>query len=186
MRRRPAALLPRRPSSAPPARRRRARRARTRRGAALTVWAILSTAPSVEAEVGIDGDLFLGVWSPQRTRFVASVPVCVSRSPDEVQGAYRLTVSSATGNVPGEDFVLLNGVGDAVPYRVRWFADGPDGPAERLRPGVASRRSYPYRTPTECLEGRAASLEARVRARDVARAPAGVYDDTLVLTVSPI
>ena len=151
-------------------------------GVLAVLAAFLPATPS-PAAVDVDDDLMLGVWSPQRGRFVAAVPACVSRDPDEPAGAYRIT---AAGGATDGGFAMVNDVGDEIPYRVRWFAEGDSGRRETLRAGTPSKRTYAYRTSADCAAGDVSGLEARARERDVDRAPPGVYRDVLVLTVSPL
>lgn len=147
----------------------------------LAAW--LGCTLPVPAAVEIDGDLLLGIWSQQRTRFVANVPACVYTEDGAAGGAYRITVS---GGASGTRFAMANDVGDTIPYRLRWYGSRGTSRREELSPGVPSRRAYAFRERAACLDGNVPELEAQARTRDVSRAPPGVYRDTLLLTVSPI
>ncbi len=135
------------------------------------------------AAVDVDGDLLLGVWSAQRTRFVANVPVCVHTDEPSAPGAYRIAATGASG--PG-GYAMSTSVGDRITYRVLWYDEGDAGRHEELQSGELSRRSYAFTQRSDCLAGASPTLEARARNRDVSQAPPGIYSDTLTLTIAPI
>lgn len=154
---------------------------------ALWIGCVLQATTLDAASVRIDEDLFLGVWSPQLTRWQKTIPVCISQSADATGGAttYRVTVSSVNGPT-NNGFALLNSIGDPVAYRVRWFRSGSKGQGEALQPGVPSRRSYAYASDPACLGDDPPGLEAIVQRRTIDRAPPGIYADTLLVTIAPL
>ena len=135
--------------------------------------------PAAPADVELGGDLSLGEWSPRRSRFLATVPACVS---GDARESYRVSVSGQAD----DGFAMRNDIGDEIAYRVRWYARGDRGRRENLRPGEPSRRAYRFQSRTECEAGEAPGLEVRARERDVDRAAPGRYRDVLVLTVSAV
>ena len=144
---------------------------------------VLWTGHALCAAVEVDGDLLLGVWSQQRTRFIANVPACVYTDDGASAGGYRVSVS---GGVAADRFAMSNGVGDTIPFRVRWYGSRSLSPREELSPGALSRRVYRFGDRARCAAGDGPGLEAQARTRDVARAAPGVYRDTLTVLISPI
>jgi len=129
----------------------------------------------------IEDDLFLGVWSPFRTRWVAEVPVCVWSG----DGAAQYQVA-ASGLASPDQFALTNDVDDQVSYAVIWRPGARGGRRERLNPGVLSTGTYPFSLTEQCTDGPSARLKVRVNRRAINRAPTGIYNDTILLTIVPL
>ncbi len=125
-------------------------------------------------------DLFIGVWSPFGSNWEKSVPVCVTGEASET--AYRIRASSL--NNPAQ-FKLNNNIGDNVRYRVFWYTGDALERRERLRPDRESRRAYRFSTGSSCSSSNA-TLSVRISNRDIRRAVPAIYDDTLLITLSPI
>jgi hypothetical protein len=148
---------------------------------ALAGFVTLLVALTTSAEIRIDGDLFVGVWTPSRNRWEASTSVCVVNR--DAGGSYRIRVS---GTNDGTRFVLKESSGNTINYRLLWRRSGTRGQRERLTPGVASRRVYTYADETGCQRSQAPSLSVRINDRALDRALPGIYTDTLLITIEPI
>lgn len=158
-----------------------------RRVAALLAVAAGLAAPSATgaggvAIVGLDG-VDLGRWSG-RGDLTGSDAHCVAVDSGHGSPHFHLR---ASGDGPGGRFELTDGF-TALPFDVR-YDDG--GGARRLDPGrtLAHLRGRP-RTPGAgpcAARGRGVQqrLEIRVRAGDLARAPAGRFRGRVHLTVLP-
>ena len=158
-------------------------RARGRRRHASTtllglLLAPLLCAPTLGSGISVDDDLFIGVWSPFGKRWEAEAGVCVWG-----EGVFRVIASSVElGNV----FALSDSGGGEVPYRVFWRRRDAPGRGQELDPGVPSRRSISGDARFDCAGAVNARIRVKVERRDIDRAPPGIYDDTLMLTLSPL
>jgi hypothetical protein len=160
-------------------------RAAIARGRRLVPWvlgALVTTyAPALSAQALITGlsDLALGRWNGG-SDLQGEVDHCVYARPGG-----RFSVA-ATGVGSAGAFVLQNGPG-TLPFRV----DYNDGSGwSQLNPGVplSGQRGEPNLVQlTRCLLGQRPPERVRVRilAQDLAAAPAGSYDGSLTLLITP-
>lgn len=154
-------------------------RASRRRARALVALLGLSLCSStLGGGISVGDDLFIGVWSPFGKRWEAEASVCIWG-----EDVFRVIASSVElGNV----FALSDSGGARVPYRVFWRRRDAPGRGQELDPGVPSRRSIAGDARFECAGGVNARIRVKVERRDIDRAPPGIYDDTLMLTLSPL
>ena len=130
----------------------------------------------------ITDDFDLGTWSPFMARIQKSIPVCIWNS-DEPLTTFNLTVSGGAG---GDQLSLSSNIGDTIAYRVHWLSGNRFRQPERLTAGLPSRRSYTSDDTTRCGNGPTGMLRITINAAQLNDAPAGIYSDTLQLTVSPL
>lgn len=128
----------------------------------------------------ISSDLFVGIWTPTRSKWEATTPVCVW---NEDGGAYRVRVNGL-GN--GSDYMLLDPGGFSIDYRLRWLRSGTRGAREQLHPGVASSRIYDFATVEGCFDEEPPHLNVNINDRLLDAAPPGIYTDTLFVIIEPI
>ncbi len=129
----------------------------------------------------IKDELFIGVWSPFRARWETKVPVCVWN--EDGKTLYQVSATGSNGNT---DFRLSNDVNNTIQYRVFWHTGRAFNRRERLQPNILSRSSYPFSTSAQCVDGPSALIRVRLNRRAVDTAPPGIYNDQLVLTISPL
>ncbi len=132
----------------------------------------------LSAGVSVSGDLFLGVWSPQQSQWESRVPVCVSEDADDAP--YRVVATGDHASV----FALANELGDQVGYRVFWHTGNNYNRRERLRPSSPSRWSYT--DSGNCDVQPTAYIRVRLEKRDIDQAIPAIYQDTLVVMLSPL
>ena len=130
----------------------------------------------------ITDDFDLGTWSPFMARLQKSVPVCIWNA-DEPVSTFNVTVNSRAS---GNQLHMSNNIGDVIIYRVHWLSGNRFRRPERLSAGVPSRRSYTSTDAIRCGNGPTGMLRITVNAAQLSNAPAGIYTDTLQLTVSPL
>ena len=147
---------------------------------ALLCAAVLVCAAGAFANVSISDDLFVGVWTPTRSRWEATTPVCIW---NEEGGAYRIRV---TGVGDGSDFALSDPGGFSIDYVLRWLRSGTQGERERLRPGSASSRLYEFSVSDGCFDEEPPHLYVFINDRQLDNAPPGIYTDTLFVTIEPL
>ena len=140
----------------------------------LLSWSLTVTASSVSVE----GDLFLGVWSPMQSRWESRVPVCVSG--EASQSPYRIV---AFGQNPSQ-FALTNELDDPVRYKVFWHSGKNYKRRDRLTPSVPSRRAYG--DTGNCHSRPTGYIRVDLNKRDIDNAIPAVYQDTLVIMLSPL
>lgn len=145
----------------------------------LLMWLFSSIGHAGEVEP-ID-DLFVGVWSPFAARWEKTVPVCIWSDSDDT--SYRVIVS---GIQPGNKFLLTNDVGDTIPYKVFWHTGSNFKRRERLYPNRASKRSYSYKTSEKCGGVPSSQLRVRIVKKKLNAAPAAIYQDTILVMLSPL
>lgn len=141
---------------------------------------LLTIGTAVAGGVIVNDDLYLGIWTPIASRWETRVPVCIW---SEDESAYRISVSGAS---VGRRFMLNNDIGDQVWYRVYWHTGKNYKKRERLRPTIPSRRAYAFSPERNCTDGFNAQIRVRVSKRQIDRAPPGIYNDTLLLILSPL
>jgi len=129
----------------------------------------------------IKDDLFVGVWSPFRTKWEADVPVCVWS--EDGNALYQV---SASGSATSADFHLSNDVSDLIQYRVYWHSGRTFKKRERLQVNIPSRKNYTFSDSAQCTDGPSARIRVRLNQRAVNEAPPGIYNDRLLLTISPL
>ncbi len=145
----------------------------------LVACLILSWSFTVAAAgVTIDGDLFLGVWSPMQSRWESRVPVCVSGDSD--QAPYRVLAAGAHS----ENFAMANELGDQVRYNVFWHTGKNYQQREALKTSVASRKVYVEQG--GCQIQPSGYIRVRLNKRDIDNAIPAIYQDTLVVMLSPL
>jgi|GEM_PF-1934919 len=151
-------------------------RGRFRVGSALLCLSFMSR--GFGAEIMIRDDLDVGVWSPFGTRWEAESTVCISGV-----GVYGVTASSLDR---GDRFVLGDDAGNEVAYNVFWRQQNIPGTGIPLLPGIASGTATIGDIRPDC--GGEANAGVRIRVDDVGidQAPAGLYSDSLVLTLVPL
>ena len=152
----------------------------------LTRLIVLLTIASLAGGVWANGasikdDLFVGVWSPFRSKWETDVPVCVWS--EDGNNLYQV---SAGGTVTSTDFRLSNDVNDTIEYRVFWHTGRGFNRRERLQPNILSRKNYRFSDTAQCIDGPSARIRVRLNRRAVNAAPPGIYNDQLVLTISPL
>ena len=140
----------------------------------LLSWSLAVTANSVS----IEDDLFLGVWSPMQTRWESKVPVCVEA--DTVQSPYRVVAAGRNPNT----FALTNNIADQVRYNVFWHTGKHYKRRDELSPSVPSKRAYPNNG--DCRSRPTGYIQVSLNRQDIDSAIPGVYQDTLVLMLSPL
>lgn len=146
---------------------------------ALLLGVTLVSGPLGAAGIAV-GELFVGVWSPFATRWAAEAPVCVwSAFAGE---SFHVVASGADPDA----FAMGAGAGTTIPYRLWWHRRNGPGQHEELRPGQPSRRAIRAHGSPDCGGGANARLRVRVRRADVDAAPAGIYRDTLLVTLVPL
>ena len=151
--------------------------ARIRRHA--LAWLLLAiSAQGAAGGLTIIDELFVGIWSPFGSRWEASSSVCISGD-----GPFRVIATSAERE---ERFALDNGAGDEVPYQTFWRHRDRPGRGQALQPGIPSRKASSGHPAADCGGGANARVTVRVDRRAIDNAPPGVYDDTLLLTLSPL
>ncbi len=106
------------------------------------------------------------------------MPVCISNDTD--QSLYRVL---ATGN-HANNFALANELGDQVRYRVFWHTGNNFRQREALEASVASRRVYNRRG--DCQIEPAGYIRVRLNKQDIDNAIPAIYQDTLVVMLSPL
>lgn len=143
------------------------------------MWLFLSISHAGEIEP-ID-DLFVGVWSPFAARWEKTVPVCIWSDTDET--SYRVI---ASGIQSGNKFLLSNEVGDNIPYKVFWHTGANFNRRERLYPNRPSKRTYTYNNSEKCGGVASAQLRVRVVKKKLNAAPAAIYQDTILIMLSPL
>lgn len=152
-------------------------------------WAFLTFAllalilwnPVQAGGIAIKDDLFVGVWSPFGSRWEAEAPVCIWG--DAAGESYRVI---ATGLSSDTDFELSSDSDERITYRVLWFPRAGRNRRDRLAPGVPSRSSIVADSSPECTGGANSSIRVTIPRRQINRAPPGIYDDTLLVILSPL
>ena len=139
------------------------------------------TTSEAHAEALITDSFDLGTWSPFSARIQKSVPVCIWNASDQIS-PFTLTVNSASGT----RLRVTNEIDDFIPYRVHWLSGNGFNRRERLLPGLPSTRSYASQDTSRCASGPTGMLRLTINIRRLSDAPAGIYTDTLQLTVSPL
>jgi hypothetical protein len=137
--------------------------------------------PDALAGLTLKEDMFLGVWSPLVSKWERRVPVCVWN--EDGVTLYRVT---ATGLAPGANFAMTNDIGDEVGYRVFWHTGKKLRQRERLRANTVSRKVFQFDNTRQCRSGPNAQLRIRANKRDIDSAIPGIYNDTLLLVLSPL
>lgn len=139
----------------------------------LLLWSLTVTASSVS----VGGDLFLGVWSPLQSRWESRVPVCVAT--DASQSPYRIV---AFGQNPSQ-FALSNELDDHVRYTVIWHTGKNYTRADRLASLVPSKA---YGDAGNCQSRPTGYIRVQLNKRDIDNAIPAVYQDTLLVMLSPL
>jgi len=140
----------------------------------LLSWPLAVTAGGVSVE----GDLFLGVWSPQQSRWESTVPVCITG--DSSQSLFRVVASGDNANV----FALSNDLEDQVRYKVFWHTGKNYKRREALAPATPSRKAYAGSG--QCRKQPTGYLRVRLNRKDIENAIPAIYQDNLVLMLSPL
>lgn len=151
------------------------------RQSVVCIWLALPAPGVIAAGISIEDDLFIGVWSPFSSRWETEAPVCVWG--DVAGEMFRVT---ATGLASDVNFVLSNRIGDGIDYRVFWYANRRSSRREELSSGVPSRNAIIGEQLRDCAQGANARIRVRIRRRDIDRAVPGIYDDTLLVVLSPL
>ena len=131
--------------------------------------------------ISVADDLYLGVWSPRISKWETTVPVCVWS--EDGNTLYRV---SASGQASGNQFALLNDIGDSVNYKVFWHTGRRFRQRERLQPNTASRRVYTFDSSRQCIGGPSAEIRVRLNKREIDAAIPGIYNDSLLFILSPL
>ncbi len=152
---------------------------RTRGCVLLFVWLYSSFSHAGEIEP-ID-DLFVGVWTPFAARWEKTVPVCIWDN--QADTVYRVIVN---GIQSGNKFLLSNEVGDTIPYKVFWETGKKFKHREQLYPNQRSKRSYSYDQNEKCGGMSSSQLRVRIVKKKLNSAPAAIYQDTILLMLSPL
>jgi len=131
--------------------------------------------------ITVNDNLFLGVWSPLINKWEKTIPICVwSEDGDTL---YRVT---ASGLASGTQYAMTNDIGGQVRYRVFWHSGRRFKQRERLRSNIVSQGVFNFDLSRQCNSGPNAQLRVRVNKRDIDTAIPGIYNDTLILMLSPL
>lgn len=147
--------------------------------ALLFIW-LVSTISHAGGIEPID-DLFVGVWSPFVSRWEKTVPVCIWSDTDNT--SYRVI---ANGIQPGHKYLLTNEVGDTIPYKIFWGTGTNFKRRERLYPNQPSKRTYTYDHQEKCGGRPNSQIRVRIAKKKLDAAPAAIYQDTILIMLSPL
>ena len=145
----------------------------------ISVQSVLSA-----GQIELEKDIFLGVWSPFASKWETKTPLCVWTQDTET--SFRIT---ASGSNSSSVFVLNSGdgaAGEEVRYEVSWRASPGRGRREKLSAGLSSKGTYPYSNDVQCGGGFNGEITVRLVKKDIDRASPGIYNDALLLMLSPI
>ncbi len=113
-----------------------------------------------------------------QSRWESRVPVCVSS--DASQSPYRLV---AFGQNPSQ-FALTNELDDQVRYKVLWHTGKNYQRRDHLAPSVPSSRVYG--NAGNCQSKPTGYIRVRLNKQDIDKAIPAIYQDTLVIMLSPL